>query len=47
VEITGARPAGDFRRSAVTDRDDGIGESDVGEERIANELLLKLISLSS
>jgi len=30
LEITGAPTACDFRRSAAADRDDGIGESDVG-----------------
>ena len=42
LEIEGAGPSGDSGRSAPRDRDDGGRESDVGEERIAAELLVKL-----
>jgi transposase InsO family protein len=42
LEVTYARPACDFTGRTAAHRDDGGGESDRGEERIANELLLKL-----
>jgi hypothetical protein len=42
LEIAGARPAGDSSRLAAVDCDHGGRESNLGEERIADELLIKL-----
>jgi hypothetical protein len=41
VEVP-AGPAADSRRPSAIDHGDGVRESDLGEERIADELLLKL-----